>query len=256
MNTTFETEPVGVIGFGNLGSKLTERIVANGREAVVFDPEIDSHADRVLEVFKVIEDGDKSRDIGAISIADSRIEVLREVRFVHVAAPLEALNELPKLSPDNLGVLHDSTMTSSIRARQARVDGHKFAVVHCLMNETNTAAIAEGMGPHKAVAAHMAKLGHTVRRIDPELHDMSIGAEGQALLSLLVRAGILDSLTELHEHNLLTPSAQELLRVIEHRNNRWTEATLDSLAMNPFLRSVLQRLMDLLPEDRIERDQE
>jgi hypothetical protein len=180
-----------------------------------------------------------------------RIEpLLHRASVVHWCAPSSQLAHVEALHPDRLVLLHDSVMATSVEhAAGAQQKGlGTFAVVHCLMNSHAKVVIASDVGEPDAAEEHIRSLGLSPVRMTSAEHDHMM-ARSQAVLSVLVKT-ILPDLVQYEAQGLLTQSAHELLRSLQHRESRWTPATMATMLANPKLGALLDELGAYIAEQQ------
>ena len=206
---------VGIIGAsGDLGSQLAVRIRAHGHNLRTYsrtDPD------------------------------STLVEIVKGCEIIHICAPVEAARYL--LPTNAIVVLHDSVMHTSRQASERYLHGHA-AIVHMLMNDSNTVVIASNAPHHDVVGRHFTSVGLTPRSMTVEDHDYMI-ARSQAPLALLCKT-LLPYLYKQADRGLLTPSGQLLVNTLRSRELAWTDATVHSILQNPQLQSLINDLQEAL----------
>ncbi len=241
---------VGIIGHrGNLGAQMAVQVMAHYETVLGYDIRtmqecLPQHG---------IDPTLVASDVPPIIQDTRRIEpLLHKAEIVHWCAPSNQLEHVDALRPDRLVILHDSVMATSIdHARTAHSKGlGRFAVVHCLMNSHAKVVIASDVGEPDAAEEHIRSLGLSPVRMTIAEHDHMM-ARSQAVLSVLVKT-ILPDLLQYEEQGLLTQSAHELLRSLQHRESRWTPATIATMLANPELGTLMEELRAFIAEHQKE----
>lgn len=226
---TIEQQPlVGVVGLGNLGEQLVEQIHKAGMAVLAFDSD-----PMPMQTF-----GDDPRRRVARTLA----EVLHTCNAVHWAVPSRAVVDIAELPVGRLVLLHDSVMAESERAIAGRSDRHRFAIVHWLMNEANSVAVAAG--PSQAAAAnHFMDIDLQPFSTGVEEHD-ALRSVGQGMLGLLIEHCL--PLLEQAKSGNLAPSEQRLLAFLLAQQREWTGTTLDAVQCNPALVEVANQMKEMM----------
>jgi len=239
-------ETVGIVGFGDLGTRLFAQIAATQDwEVAVYDP-------RSLRQFvSAAVDPDLGFNPIGIDRADPRgtVEEVLEADIVHWCAPLSALDSVDRLPPDTLLVLHDSVMSSSEHAKLALLDRiaplSKVAIAHCLMNRHRRVVVDHTSHSCRRLMQHFSTIGLDPQEMTIEKHD-TVMAASQGVAALLV-AAFKPLLEEHGKAGHLTPSGEDVLHMLRSREISWTPATLRSLLENEQLRPVFDTLLAQLP---------
>lgn len=231
---------VGVMGLGDLGRQLAAQLLDAGRDVIGYDPamigcEISSW-----------RAGDPAVSTKNLTLVSDPLEVLERVELLHWAVPSALLAELPPIGPTQTVLLHDSVMSSSLAAARARQEASQFQIVHCLMNTARRVFVATDLGCVDAVSDHLSDIGLAPKLTTVQEHDRMI-ARTQGIFALLISLGLADELQRQYEDGDLTPSAQELRRAVQHRQSRWTKATVKSILSNRELSAFLDDLRSVVP---------
>jgi hypothetical protein len=134
-------------------------------------------------------------------------------------------------------------MSSSLTASKQYVDG-EAAVVHMLMNKTNTVVVATDTPRHEVINEHLRSIGLEPRNMTVREHDYLI-ARSQAPLALLCET-LLPYLYEQAELGLLTPSGELLASTLHSRELAWTKETRDSILRNPELETLINEMQQIV----------
>ena len=239
-------ETIGIVGHrGNLGAQMTLQALAHCESVMGFDVQPTEPCPAQHGVDPSLRASDIPQHLQIVR----RIEpLLHAATIVHWCAPSSRLPHVEALHPDRLVLLHDSVMATSIEnAHKAQHKGlGRFAVAHCLMNSHAKVVIASDVGEPDAAEEHMRALGLSPVRMTSTEHDHMM-ARSQAVLSVLVKT-LLPDLVQYEEQGLLTQSAHELLRSLQHRESRWTPATMATMLANPKLGALLEELGAFIAE--------
>lgn len=215
-------EVVGIIGVkGDLGSQLAIRLEKRGFCVRGYSRSLESN----------------------LSVED----IMDECSIVHVCAPLKAIEEItPRAS--TVVILHDSVMYSSKVASETYLGG-SAAIVHMLMNDTDTVVVASDAPYSEVVSAHLRAAGLSPMSRTISEHDHLI-ARSQAPLALLCKV-LLPYLYEQADQGMLTPSGQLLANTLRSRESVWTNATMHSILKNPELQILINDMNHILNKDQI-----
>jgi hypothetical protein len=128
-------------------------------------------------------------------------------------------------------------MANSHRAKKSLSKKHNVVVVHWLMNRARKVIISSKCNQNeiKTATKHFKDIGLNPKIMEPAKHDLLIGA--------LLTKEVLPKLQEMRAEGDLTPSGQELLRLLKVRQKKWTQTTQNSLLDNPQLNKTLNQLM-------------
>lgn len=216
-------KPIGILGLGDLGSQLAVQIKSSGFEVIAFD-------------------SDKTKSATGIRIAENEKEVLESCSIVHWAIPSKSLDSLRGDPQDVTVVLHDSVMNNSQQALSKRSDSARFVIAHCLMNEAKRVFIAFDGSHSTAIMQHFETIGLNPKLISVKDHDVLM-AHSQGILASLIELGLRSELDRASLRGDLTPSADELHRVLMNRELNWTPNTLESILANPALRQIAKDIL-------------
>lgn len=211
---------IGVIGAkGDLGSQLVVRL--------------QNHGHTVLQCTKDQANG------------NTITSMLHECGIVHVCAPLGSLRGV---QPGRaVVVLHDSVMAASRQAGNQYLGG-QAAVVHMLMNDTQTVVVASDAPHSQLITAHLREIGLSPRAMTIAEHDYLM-ARSQAPLALLCKT-LLPFLDEQDGKGLLTPSGQLLAATLRARELAWTDETIRSILRNPQLPRLIKDMRAAMAENQ------
>lgn len=210
-------KPIGILGLGDLGSQLAIQIAGAGFDVIAFDRDK-----------KAFEDP-------RIHIAQSESEVLENCSIVHWAIPSKSLNDLSDSLGDVVVILHDSVMNNSWLALHERTDSGSFAIAHCLMNDERRVFVASHGSHSEAVMQHFESIGLSPKLTTASDHDVLM-AHSQGILATFIKSGLRNELDRASSEGDLTPSGEELHRVLMNRELNWTLSTLESILANPELK--------------------
>jgi hypothetical protein len=232
---------IGVIGLGDLGSRLVAQILLSGNKVIAFD------RSNSVQAFK--QAVDPTLSVGSLShiiqSATSMGEVLSKCQIVHWAIPSNKLGDLPLVSDSCIVVLHDSVMDNSVLALRERPDKSRLVIAHCLMNDDARVLVSNEFGNYKAVHKHLREVGLAPRYITTSEHDTMM-ARTQGIFALLIKLGIREELDLRFTAGDLTPSAIELRAAVTNREANWTRQTLQSILTNPKLAPFVKEMSDVL----------
>jgi prephenate dehydrogenase len=167
--------------------------------------------------------------------------VMERCDIVHMCCPLSALEAV--VPGRAVIVLHDSVMSSSLKASKQFTDG-KAAVVHMLMNKTGTVVVATDAPHHDLITEHLRSIGLEPKGMTVREHDYLI-ARSQAPLALLCET-LLPYLYKQAELGLLTPSGELLASTLHSRELTWTKETRDSILRNPELGTLINEMQQVV----------
>lgn len=218
-------KPVGILGLGDLGSQLATQIAHAGFDIIALDRNNN----------KTIEDP-------KVRIAQSEAEVLEHCLIVHWAIPSRLLSNLNDTSENATVILHDSVMNNSLLALNERNDGNNFAIAHCLMNDAKRVFIASNGSHSEGAMLHFESIGLSPKLVTIRDHD-ALMARSQGILASLIKLGLRNELDLASQNGDLTPSADELHRVLMNRELNWTPSTFESILANPELRRVAKDIV-------------
>lgn len=232
---------VGVIGLGDLGTRLVTQILLSNNKVITFDrTNSNSSLNQAVDPSLSI-DG----DIKALLAGTSIEAVLSKCQIVHWAIPSNKLSELPLVPPHCIVILHDSVMHNSVLALRGRPDKSQFVIVHCLMNDRKRVLVSKEFGNHQAVSNHLREIGLLPKYINVKEHDAMM-ARTQGIFALLIKLGIGEELDLRFSAGDLTPSATELRAAVKNREANWTPQTLQSILTNPELKPFVKEIADVL----------
>jgi len=197
------------------------------------------------EQLRILQKDFEHRSIEIRTGADLTLKELYACDIIHWCAPLSVVvrYQIQNSRSKTLSIFHDSAMSSSQRAID-RLSLSNACAVHMLMNEPKTVVI-DTHSPHVTeIESHLKALSLSPVKLSVDEHD-SLMAKSQSMIALLC-SEYLEELTEYSEKKLLTPSGEELLHALKHRESRWTKSTLDSLLGNPMLEKTLTQLVNKL----------
>ena len=242
MNEKIVDRPVGIIGLGDLGSRLTTQELLRGNNVLAFD---DNSSARYLANLAVDPSLDTSKvDVQLFSKASVE-DILHRCRIVHWAVASRQLVSLETVPKDCTVVLHDSIMSNSIVALQDRADTSQFVIAHCLMNDKKRVLVSTEFGDFIAVKQHLVSIGLAPKDTTIEEHDTAM-ARSQGVFALLIELGIRDELDKGFAAGNLMPSAIELRAAMVNREANWTKQTIQSILGNPQLLPFVEDMKDLL----------
>lgn len=222
-------EPIGIVGLGDLGGKLTLQAESAGFEVLAFDPGTPKTPDAAIN---------PAQSITGLrwlpEMAGSAQEVIEETYTVHWCAPLVELRAADVSRAGHL-ILHDSVMASSVHAledakEEAEYDGFEVGVVHCLMNPEAFVNVGDVFDSDKT-AEHMESLGLNVKIKTVDDHDRFM-AHSQARYAW----GVLDDFNNLQQPDCdFTPSGLDYRNALKTRAGNWTLTTLRSIFGNEYI---------------------
>lgn len=223
---------IGIVGLGDLGGRLAAQVLSTGSDVLTYETatplEPPSAVDPALDITGFTWPT-QAKDLD---------ELLDKCNIVHWCAPLEAL-KLTIIPAGKILVLHNSVMHGSVQAKQP-IEGD-VQIVHCLMNQSATVVVAEDSGNTLDICGHLKDLGLRVVTMTSDEHD-ALMAQSQGIFALLINHGLRSRLKSWHNQGLLTSSAEELLKAIEHRESQWTGATIKAILSNPSLKIFAEEL--------------
>ncbi|MCL2037898.1 NAD(P)-binding domain-containing protein [Candidatus Saccharibacteria bacterium] len=226
---------IGIVGFGELGSRLAGQIISSGQAVMVYE---ENPSRRNLNQ---IEKNMLKRPVKAtgakIHFATDISEVLENCPIIHFAISAHTTESLPILREDQIGILHDSVMTSSLNAAKQRADKSQLIIAHCLMNSVGRVFMAQDFGTKtnlEIAVQHFQKIELEPKFTTVDDHD-NLMAKSQALALSLVRTGVHEDLKQAAIANDLTPSGEQILHSLNHIEMIWTPETIASLLKNPYI---------------------
>ncbi|TAL14221.1 hypothetical protein EPN95_03680 [Patescibacteria group bacterium] len=225
---TFSEQTIGVVGAaGDLGRKVAR--TAERRGFTVFESD--------------------KRLLGSASLG----ALMENSDIVHFCIPASGFEEIHELHPDQVAVLHDSVMATSL-ATNAEFFGGQADIVHMLMNKSKTVVVEENSPHLDSVRTHMKALGWRSASMSAREHD-EMAASSQAIFALGVSMQ-LPKLATWHEEGLLTPSAEAAYNAFLDRSAKWTPQTLNSILSNPELPKTLEEMLQFLEDRKKKHDDE
>lgn len=242
MTERLENRPVGIIGMGDLGSRLATQELLSGNKILAFD--IDPTIKYVPSLAVDPELNATTLDGQAFSMA-SMADILRACGIVHWAVASSKLVSLPPVPKDCTVVLHDSVMNNSSIALNSRPENDQFVIAHCLMNDVKRVLVSTDFGDHKSVVLHLSNIGLNPKNTNVDEHD-NVMARSQGVFALLIELGIREELDKDFAEGNLTPSALELRAAVVDREAKWTKQTIDSILGNPKLLPFVKEMAGLL----------
>ncbi len=223
------------VGFGDLGQPLTNKARKSGFYPVIYDRD-----PQVIAEYRAASDSSRTVANQPISdefaVCDDLEELVCISGVVNFAVPASALQEFPVLGDSQLGIMHDSVMSSSYNAIHGRGDGdrHKYSIAHLLMNRHERAILDPEHGDVQKVNDYLQRLGLSVILMGYKEHDQMMAQSQGAMLGLMVRYG--HTLRLLQAAQLLEerPVLKDLDNSLKTRNAEWTDATIESIMRNPY----------------------
>ena len=234
---TIKQSNIGLLGFGDLGSRLAAQALLHGCDVHVYDPKLIGADLSLGEPLDPNLQEATARKIGSLVVAASAQEVLDSSPVVHWAVSSQRLPTLPKVKPDQIVVLHDSVMHTSVEAAKKRPhDADQFAIAHCLTNDFRRVFVLDN--PHgQIISEHFTAIGLSPKTLSARKHD-KLMARTQGPLALLINAGLREYLAKQQDLGNLTPSGEHQKDALDDRAARWTDETIDSILRNPELPEV------------------
>jgi len=233
-----KTNYIGVIGLGDLGAQLSAQIIGAKLSVLAYnrspDREIQLNQD-MLEKPVFYANIEKYFSLATME------EIFAKCDIIHFAIPADAIAHFPALRKNQIGVLHDSVMTSSLEAAEQRADKDQFVIVHCLMNSIGRVFIARDFGTKgnlDTIREHFLSL-HLKPKFTTVADQDQLMAKSQTLALLLIQSGIHKELKQEYLNHDLTPSGEEVLRLLNNRQLHWSPKTIASLLKNPYLRTQI-----------------
>lgn len=232
---------VGILGLGDLGSRLAVQAIQAGFEVIAFDKDPHKRFTSHLAIDPAVSF--PSENVG-IRVIQSAQEVIDGASLIHWAIPSSLLQVLQIDLSDKVIVLHDSVMANSVAALAKRDDADRFAIVHCLINDARRVFVADGQNS-EVVVDHFAAIGLSPKLTTPQEHD-SLMAHSQGMMASLLAMGLRAQLDEASINGDLTPSSEELHKVLINRELNWTPSTLASILANPELQDISEELTQVI----------
>lgn len=238
-----KNKSIGVIGFGNLGARLTAQILLSGHKVIVFDSNIEAGKRNVSD--KAVDPAVTTNGLDRPLVEESALAILKYCNIVHWAVQSAKLNELPPVPSNCVVILHDSVMANSAMALSQREDKGRFVVAHCLMNDARRVLVSSEFGNRQMAGEHFVNIGLAPKFITVEQHD-TLMARTQGVFALVIELGIREELDRGFAAGDLTPSAMELREAVVNREANWTKPTPQSILRNPELIPFAKEITDLL----------
>jgi prephenate dehydrogenase len=229
---------IAIVGAaGSLGS-VVSRYCADSKQTVKL-----LLVDENVEKLETLQKEFDYISITVLSSSEFNLEALTTCDIIHWCIPLSAISNYPlqNLTTSTLSVFHDSVMSRSQNVINTLGLSNACAV-HMLMNTSETVVIDNNSPCATATELHFATLTLSPIRLSVNNHDLLL-AKSQSMVALLCHE-YLGELAESNKLGLLTPSGEELLHALKHRESRWTKPTLDSLLANPMLEKTLTQLLN------------
>ena len=245
MIVRLENRPVGIIGLGDLGGRLSTQILLSGYRVLAFDA--NPSVEYVPRIAVDPELDTSTLDEQSFSIT-SMADILHACGIVHWAVASSQLENLPPVPKDCSVVLHDSVMNNSAIALNKRPEKDQFAIAHCLMNDVKRVLVSTDYGNYKCVSQHLSNIGLEPKDTTVSEHDRLM-ARSQGVFALLIELGIREELDKDFADGNLTPSALELRAAVVNREANWTKQTIDSILGNPKLLPFIDEMSNLLKVD-------
>ncbi len=224
-------ETIGVVGVGELGSKLELQAKKAGFNVVSFDPFQYKIAKRGINPWLRT-----SRDEPLSVRTETTQGVFDQSALVHwTAHPEHALQANITPKDNTVLFLHSSVMAESIRvAKHLEEYGlalGQIAIVHCAMNYQLGVSVASDHGNHEIAMEHIKSLGLNPVLLTSNEHDRIMWDTQGLALRISERER---QMLAAHDLGILPPSAERVRAVIDTNNTRWTATTKKSLDSNPF----------------------
>jgi len=237
-------ETIGIIGLGDLGSRIAAQSFHEGFDTVSYDNQ--SGFDLSIDVLPV------NASLGRVTLdeivtrADTVDYVFDNSPVIHWCAPVSALATVPVETTDGVLILNDSVMHNSLKVMNFLKTRtyRSIAVVHFLMNSHNMVVVAEESDDVAATQDHIASLGLHSSVMSVQEHDKNM-AHSQAPFAVLHEMLAVE-LERLANSGLLTPSGEAMSEALLDRSARWTEATFQTLLSNPELPALLDSMKAML----------
>lgn len=231
-------EKTVIIGCGDLGSPLANTTLKAGLYPVIYDR--DAQAIKRFEgTCRYTRDPsllvDNQSLECAYSVCDDPKNLADIDGIVNFAVPASSLEAFPALGNAQLGIMHDSVMTSSYTAIQERDDSdrRKYSIAHLLMNQHDRAILDPEHGDVHMVKDYLQRLGLNVLLMSYREHDQMMACSQGAMLKLMVRYGHTLRLLQAAQILKERPILRDLNHSLLARNAQWTDATIMSIMRNP-----------------------
>lgn len=242
MLVNLDNKTIGIIGLGDLGSRLANQELLSNNVVLAFDRVINHQFQTELAVDPDIDTALINHD--ALNLGNTK-DIVDGCEIVHWAIAANQLASLPLIPQKCIVVLHDSVMNNSLKALSNRSDKDQFVVAHCLMNNKKRVLISTEFGNFQKVHQHFTAIGLDPKYTTIDEHDRMM-ARSQGVFALLIDLGIRKELDQSFMAGNLTPSAIELREAVINRESNWTKQTIHSILENPKLEPFVKEMLDLL----------
>lgn len=229
-------DPIGIIGLGELGTRLATQIISSGRTVLAYDKNQNHKIKLAKNMYKK---STSTANVEKLFLFTTLENVLKNCKIIHLAIPAGAAKNLPPMRKNQIAILHDSVMTSSFHAAKQHPDKSQFIIAHCLMNSAGRVMIAQDFGKKSRqdiAAQHFRGINLRPKLTTIVEHDRLM-AKSQGLALLLKKSGVYDDLKRAADDHDLTPSGEEILHLLNHLELNWTEETITSLLKNPYIQN-------------------
>ncbi len=244
MSEILKNKTVGIIGLGDLGSKLAVQELLSGNRVLAFD----SDHNVVLQTNEAVDSNIRiTEDLDNRVTKTTLKQLISASSVVHFAVASSSLKCVPEISSDCTVILHDSVMSNSKQALALRDDSYAFVIAHCLMNQSNRVLVSTEFGNHCKVHEHLKSIGLDPQPTTIHQHD-TLMARSQGVFALLLHLGLRQELDIAHVDGNLTPSATELRSAVINREASWTKQTIKSILSNPKLLPFVKSMAELLKD--------
>jgi 3-hydroxyisobutyrate dehydrogenase len=191
---TVSTDRIGFIGLGNMGGRMTRRLVAAGHPVLGFDPIAGRAQAAGATAAASVQDVVAGSDVVLLSLPDSSViePVVRgEDGVLAAGRPGQIVVDLSTAAPSSSIKLHAELATRSIEFLDAGISGGADGAEHgtlTIMVGGSAAAlhkIAWVLQPIAAKVVHMGApgAGHTTKVLNNFLNAVSLAATAEVMLA-------------------------------------------------------------------------
>lgn len=191
MSPAAKVGPVGMVGLGNMGGRMTRRLVDAGIVVVGYDPAAGRAEKAGAEPAAGPADVARRASVVLLSLPDSHVvePVVREL--LPAAAPGTVVVDLSTAAPASTAMLHDEAAAVGVRYLDAGISGGAAAAERGTLtimvggDAEALAGIGRVLDPIAAHVHHMGPsgAGHTAKLLNNFLNAVSLAATAEVFVA-------------------------------------------------------------------------